>query len=240
MRALYLTISLVVAAAWAEPGFAAELSLGYEAFTDGDYDSAWDELLPLAGQGNHIAAYYVGIMYLEGRGTAKDVEKAVGWLTRAAERGHVAAQLQLAQIYEAGTLGEEDFRLAAKWMQAAAEGGDADAQYYLGRYYAEGIGVVTNPALAYEWIHRSVEYGDSNARFLDALLYLGSAFEWGRGLRQDLVESYKWFALAESYSVNEENIHVEASRALGALALRLSAADRTEAEDRAVAWRESR
>jgi TPR repeat protein len=43
-----------------------------------------------------IALYIVGVMYLEGIGTERNVDKAVGYLRRSADGGHAAA----AQILE--------------------------------------------------------------------------------------------------------------------------------------------
>jgi len=214
----------------------AGLSEGYVAFTAGDYQIALDELLPLAGRNDSIAAYYVGLMYLEGKGVRPDTRVGIVWLTRAAERGHVAAQFRLAVAYD-GSGTRQDYQLAAQWMLAAAEGGHADAQYYLGQYYRDGKGVVQSDQRAYEWIHRSVEYGRTHDRFLDALLYLGAVSEWGRGRRQDLVAAYKWFALAASYSLDDFRIHDEAGRAMDALSLRMSPSQLAQAQRLAEAWR---
>jgi TPR repeat protein len=220
------------------PSFAG-LSEGHRAFARGDYEEALRELLPVAEQ-DLIAAYYVGLIHFDGLGVARNPQSGAAWLMRSAEQGHTGAQLALALAYERGEGVEQDYRLAARWMLAAAEGGNADAQYYLGLYYREGQGVVQNDERAYEWIQRSVDYGVSHESFRDALMYLGSAAEWGRGIRYDLVPAYTWFALAASYSIDDVRIHDEAGRAMEVLALRMSGGELAEARRQADAWKEEK
>jgi hypothetical protein len=233
LASLLLSLSLV-GAPW---GVAhAGIVEGEEAFEAGEFERAHAELLPLAGENNLLAAYYIGLMYLQGLGVMPSAETGIEWLTRAAESGHTDAQLSLAIAYDAGQSVPQDYRLAARWMTESASGGNADAQYYLGQYYRYGRGVVQDDAQAYEWIQRSVEYGVSHERLLEALLYLGAACEWGRGLRQDLTEAYKWFSLAASYSFNDARMHDEAGRAMDALRIRMSPSELAAAGRRALTW----
>ncbi len=231
-----LPISLSLATGPALAG----LAEGLAAFAAQDSERARAELMPLAGKNDPIASYYLGVLFMEGRGAQVDREAGIWWLTRAAEHGHVGAQLALAIAYDLGEGVAQDYRAAARWMTEAAYGGNADAQYYLGQYYRIGRGVVQDDAQAFEWIHRSVEYGISHDRLLDALLYLGGACEWGRGLRQDLTEAYKWFSLTASYSMNDVRMLDEASRAMDALRIRMASAELAAAGKRAHEWREEK
>lgn len=212
---------------------------GDRAFSAGDFERAYAELAPLASQ-DPLAAYYTGLMHLDGLGIPADPPTGVYWLSRAAGAGHAGAQLRLALAYEYGYGVNQDYRVAAEWMQRSARGGNADAQYYLGEYYRDGKGVIRDDLQAYEWIHRSVDHGVSHERLLDALLYLGAAREWGRGLSQDLVEACKWYTLASSYSHNAQTLHDEANRALDALRIRMSAAEIDLASRRAQTWLDER
>lgn len=249
MRNLRPTRSVLVAVlALAAMPARADFDAGYRAFQAGDYREALAQLLPLAGQQDASAAYYVGLAYWEGRGIERNPQVAVSWLTVAAEHQHVGAQLVLATAYEYGSGVPQDYRLAAQWMRAAAETGDATAQYYLGHYYRKGIGVVQSDQQAYEWIRRSIEidasreaqYQASQEHLLEALLDLGAAAEWGRGMRQDLATAYKWYALASSYSIDDYRTHREAGRAMDAIAIRMSSGELAEARRQAQIWREAR
>lgn len=217
---------------------AAGLQEGIDAYRLGEYERALEELTPLASLDNPSAAYYLALMFLEGRAVTKNEVSAMRWLVRSAQSGYVTAQLKLAEMYERGEGVAQDYRGAARWMAEAAELGNTDAQYYLGMYYRQGVGVVQDDAQAYEWVLRSVERGASHERGLDALLYLGAANEWGRGRRQDLVEAYKWYSLAAGYSSDDRRMYEEAGRAMDAIRIRLSAGELAEANRRARAWQE--
>jgi TPR repeat protein len=220
-------------------GVRADIVRGDQAFAAGEFERAYVELLPI-GHSNPLAAYYLGVMYMDGLGVAASTEFGIRWLTLAATRGHTAAQLRLALAYQDGDGVQRDYTTAAQWMTESAFGGNADAQYFLGQYYRDGLGVVQDDRMAFEWVNRSVEYGSSHERLLDALLYLGSACEWGRGLRQDLTEAYKWYSLASGYSTNDMSMRNEAARALGALRIRMNASQLAAATQRAQEWRDAK
>jgi hypothetical protein len=233
-------IALLFAACAAPALATAGLREGYDAYQLGSYDRALEEFLPLAARNDVVASYYLGLMFLEGRGVTRSADEGLRWLGRAADGGHTVAQLTLAELYEAGEAVGQDYRAAAHWMEESAYGGNADAQYYLGMYYRLGQGVVQDDALAYEWVHRSVEYALAHVTVLDAFMYLGAANEWGRGRRQDLVEAYKWYSLAAGYSSDDVRMLTEAGRAMDALRIRISGAESAEAGRRARAWREEK
>lgn len=214
----------------------AALTDGYDAYLRGDYDTAFQEMMPIAQAGDSSAAYYLGLLYWEGNGVEKNLEAAIAWFVKAATLGHTGAQLSLGLAYESGLVVEKNYLLGAEWMQKAALGGNRDAQYYLSTYYRDGRGVVQDHSKAYAWAERSVGGRDPNVRFIDALLLLGSAREWGRGVRQDLVEAYKWFALAAGHSADDSRSFDFASRAMDALSTRLTIEQIIEAQKRADAW----
>jgi TPR repeat protein len=230
---------LVVAACIPIAAARAGIVEGDQAFAAGDFERAYTELLPIA-RGNSLAAYYLGVMYMEGMWVGPSTERGIRWLTLGASRGHAAAQLRLALAYQDGEGVAQNYPTAAQWMLESADGGNADAQYLLGQYYRDGLGVVQDDRSAYEWVSRSVEYGVSHDRLLDALFFLGAACEWGRGLRQDLTEAYKWFSLASGYSMNDATMRDEAIRALGALRIRMNGIQLAAAGQRAHEWREAK
>lgn len=70
--------------------------------------------------GDSLAVYEVSQMYSLGIGTRRDEKKALAWLTRAAEGGHVAAMDQLSRIYARGEFGQKiDKAKAAYWAEKA-------------------------------------------------------------------------------------------------------------------------
>ena len=228
-----LAAFVAVATLLQAPVATAGLAEGYEAYLRGEYEIARTELLAAAQAGDYNASYYLGLLYWDGNGVDRDIDTAVIWLSDAATRGHTDAQLTIALAYDSGRELEQNYHLGAGWMTEAARGGNSDAQYLLGTYYRDGRGVVRNYREAYAWIERSVMGDRSNAYFLDALLSLGAAREWGRGLPQDLVESYKWYAVAAGYSAGKARIFDRAGRAMDALSTRMTGAQIVEAQRRA-------
>lgn len=69
------------------------------------------------------------------------LNQAVVWLRKAAEQGHIKAQISLGEMYEYGQGVEEDHQQAISWYTMAAEQGDADAQFHLGRLYQKFLRV---------------------------------------------------------------------------------------------------
>ena len=59
----------------------------------------YEEVLPLfdelAREGNAEAMYYLGMMYYEGWGVDKDLDKAVEWWKKADRRGNLDAKYML-------------------------------------------------------------------------------------------------------------------------------------------------
>ncbi|TFG92691.1 MAG: sel1 repeat family protein [Myxococcales bacterium] len=85
-----------------------------------DAAAIWTEL---AASGNGEAQYRLGSLYRAGRGVARDDEKAVEWLRRAAAVGHAEAQYGLASMIERGWGAARDRAEATEWYRKAAARG---------------------------------------------------------------------------------------------------------------------
>ena len=96
--------------------------------------------------GDARAMAMMGAFYQSGNGVKPDLEKAVSWFTKAAEKNHPGAQFSLAMLYLDGSLGNPDADTGAKWLEKAAPGGNPQAQYNLGLLYTGVYG--TPPAMA--------------------------------------------------------------------------------------------
>lgn len=73
-----------------------------------------------AGMNDLVSIYELSTLYLDGIGTAKNREKGLRWLRRAANRGHVLAMDNLAAAYLNGRLGlPKDRRMADHWARRA-------------------------------------------------------------------------------------------------------------------------
>jgi len=87
---------------------------------------------------------------LYGAGTHAE---AVIWYRRAAEQGHVAAQVNLGFMYADGEGVPQDDVEAVRWYRLAADQGFAAAQFNLGVKYATGRGVPQDDVQAHMWFN---------------------------------------------------------------------------------------
>lgn len=74
-----------------------------------------------AQKGDPQAAYYLGMMYQNGMGAARDMKAAARWLQFAANRQTPAAMFALAKLYLAGDGVKRDDIAARRWIEKAAD-----------------------------------------------------------------------------------------------------------------------
>ncbi len=164
------------------------------------------ELINRAVHGNdHIdpeAQHHLGKMYLRGKGVGRDIEKAIKWLTLAAENGHKYAQYDLGEMYCDGDGVAQDDEQAVKWLTLAAEQGYPKAQYNLGWMYCYRDGVAQDYKQAVKWYTLAAEQGRIGAHYeLAFIFYYGK-----KGVPQDYEEAYKWFdRIVKNIGENEES-----------------------------------
>jgi uncharacterized protein len=91
-------------------------------------------------------------------------ETALWLYRRAAEQGHIDAQMELADIYFGGLMRvPEDKAESAKWYLRAAELGNAMAQGNIGLAYWYGKGVPKNEVMGLMWLNLAVAQGFKDA-----------------------------------------------------------------------------
>jgi TPR repeat protein len=133
----------------------ADMLQGEEAYEDGNYNKAFQLLLPAAEAGNPNAQYLIAIMYDFGRGQRTNHEEANVWYLKAAEQEQDDAQFNLAISYREGEGIEANEDRAVYWLSRAAAHGDVDAlqtlmgsanydnnpeaQYALAKIYRDGV-----------------------------------------------------------------------------------------------------
>jgi TPR repeat protein len=97
----------------------ADLQAGIDAYFDGDYATALQNLQPDAEGGDTIAQYFLGEMYLHGKGVDQDFDQAAAWYARAAEHGHPQAQAALGSLEMLGLGGPRDTTNGYFWLIAS-------------------------------------------------------------------------------------------------------------------------
>jgi len=80
--------------------FASPLREGVVAYKKGDYHKALKEFQQAINEDDSILAnYFIGILYLKGLGTTKNLDKAEIYLKKASQKGNIRAQCALAEVY---------------------------------------------------------------------------------------------------------------------------------------------
>lgn len=105
-----------------------------------------------AEAGSDKAQMKLGVIYLEGRGVAADIDKALFYYSMAAEREIAFAQLKLARIYLDGKYVEPDPEKALIWLLRSARQGFIQAQLDLSSVYENGKFVNQDMVRAHQWV----------------------------------------------------------------------------------------
>ena len=126
------------------------------------YETLLPKLKQLASQKHPEAEYQLGMLYLNGHGVKKDLNRAVHWLGLAAEKKHVKAFYNLGLIYkQKGSKNEQFMQKAEYYFQLAASHDHKMAKQQL-RSFASGAGATRaklKQRLNEDFV-RAVKYGE--------------------------------------------------------------------------------
>lgn len=90
---------------------------GIDAYGKGNYTKANLLLKKEINQGNATSAYYLALMYKDGKGVSKDARQAFLLMKQAAENGCKDAYYELAEMYRLGLGTEANRANAKKWYE---------------------------------------------------------------------------------------------------------------------------
>ena len=159
------------------------MSLNYQ-----QYNQAYNEFSQLAAEGNAASLFYLGRMYQNGWGVAKNIPQAVNYFQMADKKFYLPASAQLGKILLYGTNGvTAQPARAVMLLKKAALAGDADAALELGNAAVSGLGGEPNFNHAYGYYLIAALKGDSKAQFQVSQMYL-----LGRGIPQNFTKAIQW------------------------------------------------
>ncbi len=119
----------------ANVGAVASTENGVRALQAGDFQAAYNFLVPQAQAGDMEAQFRVCGMYFVGQGVPKSPHEAFKWCKLAADRGHVEAMYNVGLFYQKGDGTGQNLSAAQDYYQRAAEAGHPDAQFNLLQMY---------------------------------------------------------------------------------------------------------
>lgn len=142
-----------------------------------------------------LAQYALARLYADGLGTPADAEKALKWLTRAAQAPVPvpAAQVQLGNYYAEGypPYIKPDAEKAFELTLAAAEAENRAARYRVALMYLNGQGTEKNEKRAFHFMRLSARDGLTQAQKA-----LSDMYRNGTGVAQDDYGVFSWMLAA--------------------------------------------
>ena len=183
------TIILTMISWLAMPAWAglpeALMSLKYE-----QYPNALSEFQELANQGNATAFYYLGRMYQNGWGVAKNIPQAVTYFKTADKAYYLPAAGQLGKILLYGATGVPATpKTAISLLKKAALAGDDEAAFELGNAVIEGLDDDVDYNHAFGYYSIAALKGNKKAQF-----QLGQMYLVGRGIPQNYQKAMQWMS----------------------------------------------
>lgn len=160
-----------------------------------------------AGNESDITTYAKKFLYAPD--VLKDEEKAWSLLQRVAKEGYVPAQVQIGVMYATGVGVEQNNHRAVEWFKLATRlSNDPEANFYMGEAYFRGLGVPQDYGNSVPHYEKAARRGHPIAQYI-----VGTMFESGWGLRQDLIRAWVAYKLAlpfaEKIAAHEEGYNVE-------------------------------
>jgi len=176
---------------------------GYAEFKMAHYASAKRIWEALDERNFGEAAFNLGILYEDGLGVPRDMDRALGYYRRGAMLGSPKAMFRAGVMYWLGAAGVAvDRGEGRRYLSMAAAAGDAEAQRYLA---AENSGAdAKDPVLRAD---QALAAGHAEEYFailktaaesghVRAQTRLAWSYESGRGVSRDLALAAQWFATA--------------------------------------------
>jgi TPR repeat protein len=209
----------------------AEAWLGVVLIDRGRDREAMKALQHAADAGSSEANHRLGLVFAEGLvGVARNDQRGAEYFDKAANAGHLRAQINLGILYLRGQGVTRDLVQARAWLEKAAATDDPSALYALGRAMEEHDDrIMADSVRAADLYRRAAMKGHA----LAALRY-GLALVDGLGVKRDPTGAQTWLLQANDSGVPE------AALALGDLSARTPASRDKAANEkivqRAVAW----
>ena len=179
---------------------------GFQAFMEGDYETAFSEYLFEAENGNSFAQADLGDMFYHGVGVKQDDIQALKWFKKAANQSHSRAQYNLGTMYENGKGVKQDYNQAIKWWCVASEQGHYGAEYNLAMMFYRGTGV---PKDREEAARRMLKVAKQHLP--SAQYHLGIMYMNGDGIDKSYSQAEFW--LKKAYRNGDNDISNAAKKA---------------------------
>ena len=168
-----------------------------------DPDRAFLQMTQEAEQGNGLAMYDLGKMYLDGTGCEADAVAAQEWFQKAmdafirkekTDKRKDYWQYRIGKLHALGHGVPQDYTASAQWFERSVSERNPYALYALGSQYQRGQGVEQSYERAISLYTQAATHENKPNTY--AQYQLGSLYKEGVGTAIDLKESGSWYGLA--------------------------------------------
>ncbi|MEJ7807722.1 MAG: tetratricopeptide repeat protein [Telluria sp.] len=139
----------------------------------------------------------LSIMYLNGEGVPRDVQKAIDYATKAYEKGDNGGLSLLGTIYLSPKTGVRDKEKALQFFRTGAEKGEVNSLIHLADMLVQGVEVPQDFEMAFKYYDKAANRHDS----ITAAHRLGVMYEHGIGRPVDEVKALKWYESVRDVTV---------------------------------------
>ena len=154
-------------------------------------DRDYHPLYAPASAGDIDAQIELGLKYRDGDGVEQDGNKAVEWLTKAANKGSTQAKFNLGYMYKDGDGVPLNYSKAIEWFTLAADEGDMNSLVWIGILHQRGHGFTQDFSKAAECYSVAASKGDSYGQY-----NLGTFYRDGKGVPRDSHKALGLFTLS--------------------------------------------
>jgi TIR domain/Sel1 repeat len=164
---------------------------GLSAYKSGNFPLAADLYHKACDRGNRLGCTDLGLMYYNGEGVAKDLNRAADLFQHSCDANGAAACTNLGVMYVRGEGVAKDRKRAADLFKRACDGGGALGCTKLGLMYARGENGTRDENRAADLYKGACDQGNAQG-----CNFLGMLYENGRGVQKDLSRAAALFKQA--------------------------------------------
>lgn len=162
---------------------------GLNSYKNKEYFKALSSWKTLIEQGDIRAQYYVGMMYYKGHGVPQNIDFALDFLKKSADKGYVPAIVDLGRIYEKQGMLQRPIEFYEK---AISMQNDARANYFLGEIYLTEKYAYYNLKKGLELLNEANKLGEPRAS-----VKLGYMYENGDRVKKNISKAIKYYKEAD-------------------------------------------
>lgn len=155
------------------------------------YEAASELFEKSSNQGNPHAMLSLAVMYRDGLGVPRNLQRCFDLSKAAHEKGIEQADLGLAICYEFGFGTEKDIDKAVALYESAVKRNEGEAFFRLGEIFKFGVGRESNLKKAFEYYTQAAEL-----QFPSSWMRCGECYEYGLGVDRDINQAVTWYLKA--------------------------------------------